>query len=127
MRASGDVRGAEALWNKLTAHLPGAGSGCGEQDVEREWNDEDRCTTSDGAAQLAEAQQTLLEVAYEAIQDGAQVNYRCQKARVGCFVTTFDGERAQKNETYREDSPEEIGDATLAFQVSETYDLTGPR
>ena len=127
VRASGDVRGAEALWNKLTAHFHGAGSGSGEKDIGHELNDEDRRAISDETGQLAQVQQTLLEVAYEAIQDGAQVNYRGQKARVGCFVTTFGEECTQRDENDQGYSTEETGDATLASQVSETYDLAGPR
>jgi hypothetical protein len=104
LRLAGGVRGADGLWNRLRSReTQQAGASAEEEAADPVTEDE----------QNDQLRQTLLEVAYEALQDGANPWYRGEEARVGVFVSG----NAQQLE----------GDSSMANQVSRRYDLSGPR
>lgn len=66
--------------------------------------------------------QKLIEVAFQALEDGAEVDYRGEKACVGLYIGAADSE-LEMHETTRENS--ELSEVLL--QVSQYHDLQGPK
>lgn len=71
----------------------------------------------DEAANLGRHERMLLEVAWECLEDAAELNYRGDEARVGCYVGMAGKDSLEMTAT----------DRMMATRVSCEYGLCGPR
>jgi hypothetical protein len=125
-----NTRGAQGLWKKI---VEGELIARDEKKINREGAEFVRDETithgserkSNGPVRRGGIEKILSEVAYEALQDGAVMNYRGHEPLVGCFVTAFEKSPPRDNTSSIFTKPKE--ESTPASKLIQRYDLRGPR
>jgi acyl transferase domain-containing protein len=122
-------RGAQALWkNIVNSELITTNERKTNSDSAKLVDDETITNGSarklNGPIQQDSIEGVLSEVAYEALQDGAGMNYRGQEALVGCFVTAFENDPSRESTSLFFTEPKD--ESTAASRLAQRYGLQGP-